>query len=51
MSIGAAVALGAVIGGAVGVVVSLVTDVPLAPEAGFVLGGLAGWLAGRNREP
>ena len=49
MSIGAAVALGAIAGAAVGILVSLATDVPLAPEAGLVLGGLAGWLAGRNR--
>lgn len=48
MSIGAAVASGAVIGVLVGIVISLATNVPLAPEAGFVLGGLAGWLVGRN---
>ena len=48
MSIGAAVALGAIAGAAVGILISLATDVPLVPEAGFVLGGLAGWLAGRN---
>lgn len=51
MSIGAAVALGAIAGAAVGILVSLATDIPLAPEAGLVLGGLAGWLAGRNRAP
>jgi hypothetical protein len=50
MSTGGAVAVGAIAGGALGVLISLVTDVPLAPEAGFVLGGLAGWLTGRNRE-
>jgi hypothetical protein len=49
MSIGAAVALGAVIGLALGIVVSVTTDVPLAPEAGAVLGGLIAWLSRRNR--
>ena len=39
--------VGAVIGLAIGIVVSVATDVPLAPEAGLVLGGLVGWLAGR----
>jgi hypothetical protein len=34
---------------AVGIVVSLTTDVPLAPEVGAVLGGLVGWLSGRDR--
>jgi hypothetical protein len=43
------VALGAVTGVVVGILISLATDVPLAPEVGLVLGGLAGWLAGRNR--
>ena len=47
MSIG--VAVGAVAGLALGIVISLATDVPLAPEAGLVLGALAGWLARRNR--
>ena len=49
MSIGAAVAVGAVIGLALGIVVSVTTDVPLAPEAGLVLGALAAWLARRDR--
>jgi hypothetical protein len=35
--------VGALIGLAVGVVVSVTTDVPLAPEAGLVLGALIGW--------
>jgi hypothetical protein len=39
-----------VIGLALGVVISLTTDVPLAPEVGVVLGALVGWLLGRNRE-
>jgi hypothetical protein len=49
MSIGAAVAVGAVIGLALGIVISLTTDIPLAPEAGLALGALAGWLARRDR--
>jgi hypothetical protein len=48
MNVGAAIALGAVLGLAVGVVVSVTTDVPLAPEAGLVLGALVGWLARRR---
>jgi hypothetical protein len=49
VSVGTAIALGALLGLAVGIVVSVTTDVPFAPEAGLVLGGLAGWLAGRRR--
>jgi hypothetical protein len=48
MSVGAAIALGAVVGLALGIVVSVTTGVPLAPEAGLVLGGLVGWLARRR---
>lgn len=32
------------LGLALGIVVSLTTDVPVAPEAGLVLGALVGWL-------
>jgi hypothetical protein len=42
-----AILLGAGIGIALGLVVSLATDLPLAPEAGLALGALAGWLASR----
>jgi hypothetical protein len=49
MSVGAAVAVGAVIGLALGILVSVTTDVPLAPEAGVVLGALIGWLSRRDR--
>jgi hypothetical protein len=49
MSLGAAIALGAVIGLAVGIVVSVITDLPLAPEVGVVLGGLVGWQSRRGR--
>jgi hypothetical protein len=38
-----AVLVGAVVGGAIGIVVSVTTDVPFAPEAGLLLGGLIGW--------
>ena len=48
MSVGVAIALGAVLGVTLGIVVSLTTDVPLAPEAGLVLGALAGWLLSRE---
>jgi uncharacterized membrane-anchored protein YhcB (DUF1043 family) len=39
--------VGAVIGLALGVLVSETTDLPLAPEAGLVVGALVGWLAPR----
>jgi hypothetical protein len=39
--------VGAVIGLALGVLVSVTTDVPLAPEAGLVFGALVGWLGPR----
>ena len=44
-------ALGAAVGVALGIVVSVTTDVPFAPEAGLLLGGLVGWFsaAGRRR--
>jgi hypothetical protein len=39
--------VGAVIGLALGILVSVTTDVPFAPEAGLVLGALVGWLVRR----
>ena len=45
MSVGVAIGLGAVLGLALGIVVSINTDIPFAPEAGLVLGALLGWLA------
>ena len=45
MSIGPAIAVGAVIGLALGIVIAVTTDVPLAPEVGLVLGALGGWLS------
>ena len=49
MSLGAAIAIGAVTGLALGIIVSLTTDVPLAPEIGLLLGALAAWLLRRER--
>jgi hypothetical protein len=49
MSVGAAIVLGAVLGLALGIVVSVTSDVPFAPEAGLVLGALVGWLSRRQR--
>jgi hypothetical protein len=43
------VVVGAVIGLALGILVSVTTDVPLAPEAGLALGALVGWLSRRVR--
>jgi hypothetical protein len=43
MSIGAAIAVGAVLGLVLGIVVSVTTDVPFAPVAGLLLGALVGW--------
>jgi hypothetical protein len=42
-------AAGALVGLAVGILVSVTTDVPLAPEAGLLLGALLGWAAHRLR--
>ena len=49
MSVGGAIALCAGVGLALGILVSLATDVPLAPELGLALGALGGWLARRDR--
>jgi hypothetical protein len=45
---GTAIAFGALLGLAVGIVVSVISDVPLAPEAGLVLGALVGWVSRRE---
>jgi hypothetical protein len=47
--LGAAIAVGAAVGLALGILVAVTTDVPLAPEAGLVLGGALGWVLGRQR--
>ena len=49
MSTAAAIAIGAVAGLALGILVSVTTDIPFAPEIGLVLGGLVGWLSRRRR--
>jgi hypothetical protein len=49
VSTGLAIAIGAAAGLVLGILVSVLTDVPLAPEAGVALGALAGWLARRER--
>jgi hypothetical protein len=49
MSVGAAIAAGAAIGLALGILIAVATDVPLAPEGGLVLGALVGWLYRRDR--
>ena len=46
MSTGGAIPIGFITGVALGVVVSLATDLPLAPEVGALLGVLGGWLSG-----
>ena len=48
MSTGAAIGVAAVIGLVLGIIVSVTTDIPLAPEAGLVLGALVGWLSRRD---
>ena len=49
MSVGATVAVGAVLGLLLGIVVSVASDLPYAPEGGLVLGTLLGWLWRRKR--
>jgi hypothetical protein len=49
MSTGVAIAVGALVGLALGIVVSVTTDIPLAPEVGLLLGALGGWLSRRER--
>jgi Flp pilus assembly protein TadB len=49
MSVTAAILLGALAGLALGIVVSVTTDLPVAPEVGLLLGALVGWLTRRDR--
>jgi hypothetical protein len=49
MSTGAAIGVGAVTGLVLGILISVTTDVPLAPEVGLALGALVGWLSRRGR--
>jgi hypothetical protein len=48
LSTGAAIGIGAVAGLVLGILVSVTTDLPLAPEVGLVLGALGGWLFHRE---
>jgi hypothetical protein len=50
MTRGTAIALGAAVGLALGIGVGVTTDVPLAPEAGLVVGALVGWRARPDAE-
>jgi hypothetical protein len=45
---GVAIGIGAVAGLALGIIVSVTTDVPLAPEVGLIVGVLAGWILARE---
>ena len=51
MSGARAIVVAAILGLALGIVVSVTTDLPLAPEVGLLGGALAGWLIGRDRAP
>ena len=48
MGLGAAIALGAMVGLALGILVSVTTELPLAPEVGLALGALLGFLSRRG---
>jgi uncharacterized protein DUF4386 len=48
MSVGRAIAIGAVSGLVLGILISVSTDIPLAPEVGLALGALVGWLSRRD---
>ena len=43
------VVLGAAVGVALGILASVTTDVPFAPEVGLVLGALVGWFSATGR--
>jgi hypothetical protein len=45
---GLAIAVGAVAGLALGILVGLITEIPFAPEIGLLLGGAVGWLSQRG---
>ena len=49
VSMGAAIGIGAVVGLALGILVSVTTELPLAPEVGLALGALLGWRLRRER--
>jgi hypothetical protein len=45
---GIIIVVGALVGLALGILVSVTTDLPLAPEIGLLLGVLVGWLSQRE---
>ena len=45
---GVVIAIGALVGLALGILVSATTDLPLAPEVGLLLGVLIAWLSQRE---
>jgi branched-subunit amino acid ABC-type transport system permease component len=49
MSVGAATAIGAVVGLALGILVSVSSDIPIAPEIELVMGAVVGSLSRRRR--
>ena len=48
MGTGVAIAIGALVGLALGILVSATTELPLAPEVGLLLGVLIAWLSQRE---
>jgi hypothetical protein len=46
--VASAILAGAVVGLVIGILISVTTELPLAPEAGLVLGALLGWLSRRE---
>ena len=44
------VGVGLAVGLALGILVSLASDVPFAPEAGLLLGAVVGWLSATARK-
>ena len=49
LSDGVLIAIFAIAGLVAGILVSVATDLPFAPEVGLLLGALAGWLSRRER--
>ena len=45
---GRGLAVGGAVGLVAGIVVSILTDIPFAPEAGLLLGLLSGWALSRD---
>jgi hypothetical protein len=42
------IAMGAAIGLALGIVIAVTTELPLAPEVGLIAGALGGWFGSRG---